>query len=119
MVVADRLQAPRVLGEPAQRDGRILARLALLVVRNREERRNDRLDGEHRQASLLLGALADAQRRVPLQPGVAGAAEQRAQHRQCTGVADGARARPASARNVFGFVVYKDIVLEKETVGIN
>ena len=43
MVVADGLQAVRVLGEAAERDRRVLLRLALAVVRDAEERGHERL----------------------------------------------------------------------------
>ena len=48
MVVADGLQAVRVLGEAAERDRRVLLRLALAVVRDAEERGHESLlHGEH------------------------------------------------------------------------
>ena len=61
MIVADGLQAVRVLGEAAQRDRGVLLRLPVAVVRDAEQLGYERLlHGQHREALLVARALGDA-----------------------------------------------------------
>ena len=70
MILLDGEQKPRVLGEAAESDRRILLRPAVAIMADGEQRRHERLNGEDGEAAFVLSALSNAQRRVALQRGV-------------------------------------------------
>ena len=67
MIVADGLQAVRVLGEATERDRGVLLRLPVAVVRDAKQLGHERLlHRQHGETLLVARALGDTQRDVAL-----------------------------------------------------